>query len=298
MDAKYRRADGLYRKLVNDDGTVADDGVTLYDQAFALLAWSAVARTSAGLDTAQARGREILAVLKRNHAHPVGGFREDEKNGATLQSNPHMHLLEAALSWMTSGGGSEWSELGATSVQLARDYFMDVKTGAVREYFEDSGAPVAGPAGRMVEPGHQFEWSHLLAKWAELTGDNTTLSAARRLYDIGARHGIDPARRVAIDVLWDDMTTMSAEARLWPQTEWLKSALAMARLTPDAADRAAIERDGLMAAHALVQYLDSTVPGLWRDKLRADGTFVEEPSPASSLYHIAGAILALRRYVA
>jgi mannose-1-phosphate guanylyltransferase/mannose-6-phosphate isomerase len=298
MDAKYRRADGLYSKLVNDDGSLADDGITLYDQAFALLAWSAVARTSAGLAEPERRGREILSVLKRDHAHPSGGFREAERSGTTLQSNPHMHLLEAALSWMSAGGGREWSELGATSVKLARDHFIDARCGALREYFEDDGRPADGPAGRMVEPGHQFEWSHLLARWAELTGDKAVLAAARRLYDIGAQHGIDAARRVAVDALWDDFTVMSADARLWPQTEWLKAALAMARLATDTADRAAIERDALAAAQALVQYLDSTLPGLWRDKLRADGTFVEEPSPASSLYHIAGAILALRRYVA
>jgi mannose-1-phosphate guanylyltransferase/mannose-6-phosphate isomerase len=297
MDAKYRRPDGLFRKLVNDDGSPAGDGITLYDQAFALLAWSAVARTSHGLDAAQKRGHEILVALKRDVAHPLGGFREEEKHGATLQSNPHMHLLEAALSWMQSGGSAEWQELGATSVQLARDYFIDVKSGALREYFDDTGAPVAGPAGRMVEPGHQFEWSHLLAQWAERTGDSTVLAAARRLYDIGAQHGIDPVRRVAVDMLWDDLSTMSADARLWPQTEWLKAAVAFAKIAPSAEDRAELEKDMLTAAHALVQYLDSTVPGLWRDKLRADGTFVEEPSPASSLYHIAGAVLALRRYM-
>jgi mannose/cellobiose epimerase-like protein (N-acyl-D-glucosamine 2-epimerase family)/mannose-1-phosphate guanylyltransferase len=297
MDAKYRRADGLYRSRVNDDGSPAGEGPALYDQAFALLAWSAVARTSAGLEKAEPRGREILAALKRGLAHSLGGFREEEKNGATLQSNPHMHLLEASLSWMESGGGAEWRELGETSVRLARDYFIDLRTGALREYFEDSGAPIAGPAGRVIEPGHQFEWSHLLVKWADLAGDASVLEAARRLYDIGAQHGIDPARRVAVDALWDDMTTMSAEARLWPQTEWLKAAVALARIAPSAEERARREADALTAAHALVQYLDSTVPGLWRDKLRADGTFVEEPSPASSFYHIAGAILALRRYV-
>ena len=26
--------------------------------------------------------------------------------------------------------------------------------------------------------------------------------------------------------------------------------------------------------------------GLWRDKMQADGSFVDEPAPASSLYHI------------
>ena len=35
---------------------------------------------------------------------------------------------------------------------------------------------------------------------------------------------------------------------------------------------------------------------VWRDKLSADGSWVDEPSPASSLYHIIGAIDALKAY--
>jgi mannose/cellobiose epimerase-like protein (N-acyl-D-glucosamine 2-epimerase family) len=38
------------------------------------------------------------------------------------------------------------------------------------------------------------------------------------------------------------------------------------------------------------------VPGLWHDKMRADGTLVDEPSPASSLYHIVCAINVLRTH--
>ena len=39
---------------------------------------------------------------------------------------------------------------------------------------------------------------------------------------------------------------------------------------------------------ALNRYL--TPNGAWRDKRRADGGFVDEPAPASSLYHITGAL--------
>ncbi len=36
-----------------------------------------------------------------------------------------------------------------------------------------------------------------------------------------------------------------------------------------------------------------TDAGLWRDKMMADGTFVEEAAPASSFYHIVCAIYEL-----
>lgn len=297
MEARYRRPDGLYRKLVNDDGSTADDGVQLYDQAFALLAYAAAARTSAGLANMQRRGRDILGAVNREYSHPLGGYREEMKNGATMQSNPHMHLLEAALAWLAAGADWEWSTLGEASVRLARDHFIDPSTGALLEFFDDDGAPVPGAAGRIVEPGHQFEWAHLLLRWAEVSGDKSVVASAKRLFEIGAKHGIDTGRGVAIDAIRDDMTVLSGSARLWPQTEWAKAAIAMARAASTPAERTEYETAALAALDALIQYLDATVTGLWHDKLRPDGTFVEEPSPASSLYHIAGAILALRSYV-
>ena len=47
------------------------------------------------------------------------------------------------------------------------------------------------------------------------------------------------------------------------------------------------------AADGLWTYLDTPVVGLWRDKMLDDETFVDEPAPASSFYHIIGAISAL-----
>jgi mannose-6-phosphate isomerase len=45
----------------------------------------------------------------------------------------------------------------------------------------------------------------------------------------------------------------------------------------------------------LLKYFDVPTPGLWRDRLNADGSWVEEPSPASSFYHIVCALLYLDR---
>ena len=49
-----------------------------------------------------------------------------------------------------------------------------------------------------------------------------------------------------------------------------------------------------MALRALSAYLQTPVQGLWRDKRRPDGSFVDEPAPASSLYHLVVAILELK----
>jgi mannose/cellobiose epimerase-like protein (N-acyl-D-glucosamine 2-epimerase family) len=42
-------------------------------------------------------------------------------------------------------------------------------------------------------------------------------------------------------------------------------------------------------------YFATPLEGLWRDQLGVDGVFVEQPAPASSLYHIVGAALELQR---
>ncbi|HSZ10533.1 MAG TPA: AGE family epimerase/isomerase, partial [Rhizomicrobium sp.] len=156
------------------------------------------------------------------------------------------------------------------------------------------GAPVKGLPGRIVEPGHQFEWAFLLLR--ARPGDDEIRKTARRLFEIAERHGVDPMRRVAIDSLLDDFSPHAKQARLWPQTERLRAAIALAALAEGDA-RAACERTALAAAEGLTAYLRVKVPGLWRDRMRADGTFVNEPAPASSLYHIAGAVLELRNYV-
>ena len=89
---------------------------------------------------------------------------------------------------------------------------------------------------------------------------------------------------MAIDALDDRLAVQSARARLWPQTERLKAALILNGDTPP--DHAAQALKGLQL------YLEPT--GLWRDKQEPAGRFIDEPAPASSLYHIAAAWIQLR----
>ena len=47
------------------------------------------------------------------------------------------------------------------------------------------------------------------------------------------------------------------------------------------------ERSEAAAAYAgLAKYFDTPARGAWRDKLKADGSWIEEPAPGSSMYHI------------
>ncbi|MFL5240222.1 MAG: AGE family epimerase/isomerase, partial [Rhizomicrobium sp.] len=297
LSERYRREDGLYRTLCDDEGAALDDRTFLYDQAFVLLALAAAAKADIERRRCAAEALELRGILYERFARPNGGFSEQPLRGSTFQSNPHMHLLESALAWIEVSDDPGWERMAQSIVRICLEHFVDSESGMLREFFDDTGAPFAGLPGHIIEPGHQFEWAWLLSRWAEMRKDAGAGLAAVRLFDIGERHGIDTTRGVAIDVLLADMSPHSRQARLWPQTERLKAALGLSRQTSDSERRLSFERTALAAAEGLSHYLHTSVPGLWHDKMRADGTFIAEPSPASSLYHIVCAIDLLRQHV-
>ena len=273
----FLRPDGLYRTTVAPGGAPVDDQAFLYDQAFALLALSARHAATPGERVHREQGLALLAAMQARR-HRAGGYLEAGSH--PFQANCHMHLLEAALAWLEAGEPA-FEPMVLEIAELARSRFIDPRTQVLREFFNEHWRPAEGDDGRLVEPGHQFEWALLLARWSALGGPAWTLSMAEALFEAG-RYGLDPARKVAVNALWDDMSLRDAEARLWPQTEYLKAALILGR------------RDhALDAAAGLRRYLETPIRGLWWDHQAADGSFRPVAAPATSLYHIIGVCEAL-----
>lgn len=291
LDADFLREDGLMRTLLCADGRPLDEAAMVYDQAFLLLALATALKSGEGdAATAHVRGGAIRdQLLKR--ATSSGALREGGER--PFQSNPHMHLLEAALAWEEVSEDPAWSDLSDRIVGLARTIFIDPDTGRLREFFDEVWAPAPGGDGRLVEPGHQFEWAGLLARYATSRGDEAVTAIARRLY-LSGRDGVSERHQMAVNALNDDGTVRTTRARLWPQTEWLKSALILADGAA-AYERAIYMEDAARALRALWLYL--TPEGGWRDTRLPDGSFIEEASPASSLYHIVSAFDELARRV-
>ena len=121
---------------------------------------------------------------------------------------------------------------------------------------------------------------------------------ARRLYRIGADHGIDTTRGVALFELTDEMAVNDSKARLWAQAEWLKAAIILARSEKDEAVRQAYVADAAAGARSLLRFFEMPVAGLWRDKLTGEGTWIDEPAPASSFYHIIDSLRVLAAWQA
>jgi mannose/cellobiose epimerase-like protein (N-acyl-D-glucosamine 2-epimerase family) len=283
---RYRRADGLFRTLVAADGAVLDDRVVLYDQAFALLAFAEARRVLGPTPQLDREARHLLQVIQKTMKGPGWGFQSGVPAGATLLSNPHMHLFEASLAWLAVDDGVVWHELADHIGALALSRFIDSASGALREHFDAHWAPVHGIDGRIVEPGHQYEWAWLLLRWASPKRKDVK-NAALRLIEIAEEHGV--RHGVAINALLDDFSLHDGMARLWPQTERIKAAALAARLTKDDCYWSIAAQ----AANGLLRYLNTDVRGLWYDRLNPDGSFVREPAPASSFYHIVAAVAEL-----
>ena len=107
--AHHLREDGLFRTLVDANGRALDDTATLYDHAFALLAMAALSVMTGAPEGCAEQAIELLSAIEKIMRHEKGGFRESAPS--EFQSNPHMHLLEAALAWSEAGGGAVWDAL-------------------------------------------------------------------------------------------------------------------------------------------------------------------------------------------
>lgn len=282
LSTRYMRLDGRLRTLLSSDGSSLNETATLYDQAFLLLAFSSAHLMGVTGNDSEAAATRLRALL-RDETLALGWI--SEQGDQPYQANPHMHLLEACLAWEDAGGDAGWAAWADQLVDLAHRVFIDHRHGLIREYFKADGSPADGDAGRLIEPGHQFEWAWLLARYARRRDDQRSLETASRLYEAGLK-GVEPRSRSVLDALDDTGEVRLARGRLWPQTEWLKAALILAE-TAGVSERSAYMRDAAAAYQALNRYL--TPEGLWRDKRLLDGTFLDEPASASSFYHLMGA---------
>jgi mannose-6-phosphate isomerase len=284
--AHYRRGDGLYRTLVSIGGTPLDERAVLYDQAFALLGFAAAAAALDARGEFEERALDLRGAIERLLGAGDGSFCSDLARSDLRESNPHMHLLEACLAWVGVGGDASWSDWVRGLAELARTRFIRTDNGALGEQFTAAWQPVPGNAGRIIEPGHQFEWAWLLLR-CEPIHRSPLRATALRLIAIAEEYGVHNG--VAVNQLLDDMSVADADARFWPQTERLKAAVLAAGLTGEPRYWSMAHA----AALSFLPYLATSVSGLWFDVRRPDGALIGTAAPASTFYHVVGAIAAL-----
>ena len=287
MRRDYYRRDGRDGWIfsIARDGAVADPTRDLYAHGFVLLAVAAYVQAT-GKQAELGLARETLAFLDREMAAPLGGGYVEAlplRHGPRRQ-NPHMHLFEALLALWECSRDRLFLERAGTLFELFVSKFFQAGEGVLLEYFDEALRP-ADDAGAIVEPGHHFEWCWLLRRYQRETGDHRVEAIVDSLYEHASRSGFD-AEGLIVDELHPDGTIAKASRRLWPMTEAIKSNLAEAlRGRTGSAERAAA-----LTAALHRRFLGPAPRGGWIDRLGEDGSRLVEFMPATSLYHLAGAV--------
>ncbi len=252
----------------------------LYDHAFVLLALASAAKL-AGAGTMRPRALALLSWLDERFTHPAGGYLESLPPALPRRQNPHMHLLEALLAAAATFGDDIFHTRAQALVDLFAHRLFDKSSGALPEFFDDTLNPVRDDGLFLVEPGHHCEWVWLLHQAGAL-GLAVPQDMPAQLMAFADRYAINPATGALFDELNSDGTVRSSGSRLWPQTERLRAEF----LRPDASAALQLQSVRALAAHLCPD-------GSWQERRLPGGSFADLPAPASSLYHLTGAILAV-----
>jgi mannose-6-phosphate isomerase len=279
---------------VTPEGKPRDQHKDLYGHGFVLLAaaqYLKLGKNAEALEVAD----ETVQVLESRFAPAVtGGFAETMAGDwayqpAPRRQNPHMHLLEGFVALSLATGRARYTDHAKALVVLLRRYFFDATTGTLGEYFDAAWRPDRD-RGSIVEPGHHFEWSWLLRRYAELTEDTDALPLADRLHDWAMLHGFDREQGGIFDQVDRAGAPVKDSKRIWPLTECIKSTAARLRAAPSDAGR---------------RQLSLLLDLLFERYLRPDGRWIEHYDrawrplvtdlPGSTSYHIVLALAEAQR---
>lgn len=257
----------------------------LYGQAFALFGLAHAYKVLS--DTFyKNRAKQLLAYLNRERKLPQGGFSEILSQEIQYEANPHMHLFEALLYWMEIDSDPEWKIMADEILSLCLNKFIDSEKTLLAEHFDSNWKPILTNGIFIFEPGHHYEWVWLLGRYQKLTGKELR-PLRKKLYDVSELYGISPTKKCAYDEVSSHLLPYKKTARFWPQCERIKAALQLGLETEDPAPYARTADESL---HALFQFLDVPIQGLWYDTWQESGEFTIQPAKASSFYHIIGAM--------
>ncbi|MEQ8356162.1 MAG: AGE family epimerase/isomerase [Kiloniellaceae bacterium] len=290
----WDREEGGWFHRLRRSGAVLDRTKDSYDHAFMLLAMAWLYRAG-GDERLLQRARETLtffdAALGLSRGGVFDGYSEQQvapgaETPLPRRQNPHMHLLEALLALHEASGEACWMERADQIFELFERYFFDADEAQLIEFFDHSWREMPFEGRRLREPGHFFEWTWLLHRYAALSGNDRAVAAMRRLFDWAWKHGVDrgsAAPFVVFEELDPEARILAGgRKRLWPQTEGVKACLAVYERFGD--------QEALTAARQLLAAKFDVFASLdhprWREQVDRDGKLIREGMPASSLYHL------------
>lgn len=288
--ARHTKIDGAYAFKLDRRHQVVDNRLDTYDCAFFLLAWAYQHKVFAE-PMAKVRAERLMTALEDRFGAPGGGYLEGDYPSAIRRQNPHMHLFEAFLAWYEVCADEVWLNRARGILRLFEQAFFDHEKGVLYEYFDQNMGRLDTPQGQIVEPGHLMEWVWLLREYERLSGVSMD-SYCQALYQRGLQWGMDDQCGLLFDEINAQGQVLKAGKRLWTVTELLKAHLAQARAGDKAAEgRAAMAIDSLFRYH-----LDTPMAGLYIERLDPQLKPLDQPCPATSMYHLMLACLETVKY--
>jgi mannose-6-phosphate isomerase len=285
--AKAKSPDGRpgYVHLLAADGAVLDPRRDTYDHAFVLLALAELFRLGGDAQV----GAEIdvlLGFIDSELRSSDGGYAEGVPPSLPRRQNPQMHLFEAMIAAFEATKAPDCLTRAGELFGLFAANLYDRRRKVLGEYFEQDWSQIEPLS---VEPGHQAEWVWLLKGFERVSGCPTAGVRAELL--ASALRFRDEATGCLLDEGDAEGRIKTHTRRCWPQTEIAKAWLAQAESgEPGAADQARAALDRLHR-----HYLVHPVPGGWYDQFDREGRTLVDWIPASSFYHVLGAIAEAER---
>ncbi|MGI9366246.1 MAG: AGE family epimerase/isomerase [Rhizobiaceae bacterium] len=277
---------GGWHKTFDAQSRVLDHNEDVYDHAFVLLALSQAEKVGTKLPSGL-MDRAKMAIEAQICTLPGGefcGYFEDSARKLPRRSNPHMHLLEAFMACYEATGGSACLEQATAIVNLFKSRFYDRKSLMLGEYFD--AELYFGPTGPdLFEPGHHFEWTHLLIKHAQLTG-TAKIDEINGLFNTAKALGTDPVTGLAYGVVDAVGKPTNMKSRCWMQTEYLTCVSTLA-----ANGRPHLSDEANRCAQRIWKYFLQPAPtGMWIDVVDPRGRPATQTVPASTFYHLINGI--------
>lgn len=289
MNAKGRTERGGWVRALNVDGSVADPVEDTYDHACVLLALAHA--DACGFKDASQLAHETISFLDSHLADPgFGGFFENSAHSGERRSNPHMHMLEALLSWHNLTGDADYLHRAGAIVRLFRNHLFDVESWTLGEFFDEQWNSAAGERGDWTEPGHHFEWASLLVDFAERSHQRDITRQALKLYSSAISFGLNRATGLAYGAVSRAAAPLDHVSRSWPQAEAVKAAIALDRVGGPNLKPEIEERIGRLFRW----HINDAPSGMWIDRVDRRGRPQASDVPASILYHL---VTALTQYL-
>jgi mannose-6-phosphate isomerase len=284
---------GGWHFSLDDAGRPADTTKDLYGHAFVMFGlahYAAIFKTPDAIDWA----RRTNALVRRHLMLPQGWFAETASRDWTplnraLEQNPHMHLLEAYLSLYATTRDADFLRDAQHMVAIYTEKLRSPDGAKVLEHFDSEGRPHA-EKGRLIQPGHLYEWAWLLNEYADFSGLAVYRESPPLLIDWADARGVDSEHGGIYFHVDDTGVVVNDRKRIWPVTECIKAYATLARQRGDAKAYATFA--------GWIDFITKTYftgPGAAHEYVRRDLTPDSDYLPGSTPYHIAMAALEAER---